>query len=306
VIVDSNAIYAGTIGVDFDNSFLKTFYGCHVLQAATATRFARESNANTFYGCTLRNRSTDPQSGTLVVHNGGHTNTFVGCDIENARALISVDAGEVFFTNCHFEGSAARYAITLSGTGSLHLQDCYNLSQLIGISGGRILRVVGTDFRGVGVSSVGWPFVRFTADVDTELVLQNNNVSDPNGCLFRTAVYFNGKGWTARTASKIKNHIIEYSPIRDDDFGATRTGGYLDMRADVALAPGLIAYKGGSAVTWGSAAPADGYWGLGAICYNTNPKELGTAGSKYTILGWRCIAAGTPGKWKEMRCLTGA
>jgi hypothetical protein len=38
---------------------------------------------------------------------------------------------------------------------------------------------------------------------------------------------------------------------------------------------------------------------------NSNPTELGTAGSKYIILGFICIAAGTPGTWREARVLTG-
>ena len=38
---------------------------------------------------------------------------------------------------------------------------------------------------------------------------------------------------------------------------------------------------------------------------NITPTELGAAGSKYMITGWKCIAAGAPGTWREMRVLTG-
>jgi hypothetical protein len=38
---------------------------------------------------------------------------------------------------------------------------------------------------------------------------------------------------------------------------------------------------------------------------NISPTELGSAGSKYLIVGWVCIGAGTPGTWREMRTLTG-
>jgi hypothetical protein len=38
---------------------------------------------------------------------------------------------------------------------------------------------------------------------------------------------------------------------------------------------------------------------------NNAPAELGTAGSKYVIFGWICVAAGTPGTWKQCRFLTG-
>ena len=39
--------------------------------------------------------------------------------------------------------------------------------------------------------------------------------------------------------------------------------------------------------------------------YNTNVVELGTQGNKYIITGWKCIETGKPGKWVEVRALTG-
>lgn len=44
---------------------------------------------------------------------------------------------------------------------------------------------------------------------------------------------------------------------------------------------------------------------VGDQVMNSNPVELGSAGSKYMIVGWMCIAAGTPGTFREMRVLTG-
>jgi len=55
----------------------------------------------------------------------------------------------------------------------------------------------------------------------------------------------------------------------------------------------------------GTAAPTSGDWIQGDIILNMSPTELGDAGSKYVVLGWVCIASGTPGTWVEMRCLTG-
>lgn len=55
-----------------------------------------------------------------------------------------------------------------------------------------------------------------------------------------------------------------------------------------------------------SAAPTTGAWQRGDQVRNSAPSELGTDGSKYVVLGWICVAAGTPGTWKEMRCLTGS
>lgn len=44
---------------------------------------------------------------------------------------------------------------------------------------------------------------------------------------------------------------------------------------------------------------------IGDVVRNTAPAELGSAGSKYVILGWIAVTAGAPGTWKELRCLTG-
>jgi len=38
---------------------------------------------------------------------------------------------------------------------------------------------------------------------------------------------------------------------------------------------------------------------------NTNATVQGTVGSQYVIRGWICTTAGSPGVWREMRCLTG-
>lgn len=54
-----------------------------------------------------------------------------------------------------------------------------------------------------------------------------------------------------------------------------------------------------------SAAPTTGTWALGDLVYNTSPSEQGTAGGKYVIRGWICVAAGTPGTWVQDRGLTG-
>jgi hypothetical protein len=44
---------------------------------------------------------------------------------------------------------------------------------------------------------------------------------------------------------------------------------------------------------------------LGDFVRNTTPTELGSAGSMYIIEGWVCVAAGTPGTFREKRFLTG-
>ncbi|MBN9093905.1 hypothetical protein [Pandoraea pnomenusa] len=58
-----------------------------------------------------------------------------------------------------------------------------------------------------------------------------------------------------------------------------------------------------------SAPPAVGTttaYAQGDFIKNSAPVELGASGAKYVVTGWICVAAGTPGTWKECRCLTGA
>jgi hypothetical protein len=55
----------------------------------------------------------------------------------------------------------------------------------------------------------------------------------------------------------------------------------------------------------GTAAPTTGTYSQNDKVFNSNQTELGVVTAKYVILGWVCIASGTPGTWREMRTLTG-
>lgn len=54
-----------------------------------------------------------------------------------------------------------------------------------------------------------------------------------------------------------------------------------------------------------TSAPTAGDWTQGDRVTNSAPTELGSAGSKYVVLEWVCVASGSPGTWKECRVLTG-
>ena len=60
-----------------------------------------------------------------------------------------------------------------------------------------------------------------------------------------------------------------------------------------------------SAHTTATAAPTTGTYAQGDKLWNSPPSELGTAGSKYVVIGWVCTVSGTPGTWLQMRTLTG-
>lgn len=53
------------------------------------------------------------------------------------------------------------------------------------------------------------------------------------------------------------------------------------------------------------AAPTNYSWAVGDSVKVRNIAESGNAGSKYMVTGYRCVTAGTPGKWLPERVLTG-
>lgn len=54
-----------------------------------------------------------------------------------------------------------------------------------------------------------------------------------------------------------------------------------------------------------TSAPTTGTFMQGDFVTNSAPAELGTTPNKYVILGWVCVAAGTPGTFVESRSPTG-
>lgn len=54
-----------------------------------------------------------------------------------------------------------------------------------------------------------------------------------------------------------------------------------------------------------TAAPTAGTYNQGDKIWHSAPVEAGSVSSKYVIIGYVCVAAGTPGTWREMRVLTG-
>jgi hypothetical protein len=69
------------------------------------------------------------------------------------------------------------------------------------------------------------------------------------------------------------------------------------------LSSGAI-YQNYNATTSAPSGPTVSH-SVGDFVKNAVPTELGTAGSMYIILGWECIASGTPGTFREARVLTG-
>lgn len=55
-----------------------------------------------------------------------------------------------------------------------------------------------------------------------------------------------------------------------------------------------------------NAVPTTGNYARGDFVRNSEPSELGAAGSKYVIFGWLCTVGGTPGTFVQCRFLTGS
>lgn len=54
-----------------------------------------------------------------------------------------------------------------------------------------------------------------------------------------------------------------------------------------------------------TAIPTVGTYAQGDRIRHAAPVEAGAPGSMYVVIGWVCIAGGSPGTWREMRVLTG-
>jgi len=67
---------------------------------------------------------------------------------------------------------------------------------------------------------------------------------------------------------------------------------------------GRLHYRKSASSAPSASGDSDSY-AVGDFVSNNDPQELGGAGSMYMIIGWKCIADGTPGVWREMRVLTG-
>lgn len=66
------------------------------------------------------------------------------------------------------------------------------------------------------------------------------------------------------------------------------------------------AYQKTNAASTDPATSGDGdAYTVGDFVPNNNITEQGSAGSMYLLIGWYCLADGSPGVWREARVLTG-
>jgi len=102
-------------------------------------------------------------------------------------------------------------------------------------------------------------------------------------------------------------------PHKSDAFGATAANPLNDLASNIYLSATDERLTYHADRRWwkiprsrpGTAPPTSGAWAQGDKIENSQPTELGDAGGKYVIVGWICVAAGSPGTWLPMRMLTG-
>lgn len=96
----------------------------------------------------------------------------------------------------------------------------------------------------------------------------------------------------------------------DPRFPDVKTPNFLtqltELYREIAKQLNLLTEGNISAVTNAAAtAPTAGTYQQGDKIWHSAPIEAGSGGSKYVVIGFVCVAAGTPGTWLPMRTLTG-
>lgn len=139
-----------------------------------------------------------------------------------------------------------------------------------------------------------------------ELTMQNVTDVTINGNYFYSSsskwcIDVTQSGATVDFMTYTNNHFVKASgntnyqyDIRHNNYGGNRV-----LRANL----------GNDATSGRDSAPPVAamalQWYPGEAIENNTAAELGSAGSKYTVGGWVCVAQGAPGTWVQRRMLTG-
>lgn len=213
LLIDSDALPASTVGIELDNAFSNFFYGARVLRVAKQVTFANAANANIFYGGELRSNNTLANGSNPIVHGVScHGNAFIGTVIENQRAPIKMDGGELtLMGRCYLEAFYSPEAIQMNG-GCLTLDGNYLNNVFVFVNGGSVLRYLNNDVDGAS-SNANYPFVQYRADVNTQLELRGNKALQAGAVIYRPREWYNGSAWAYRgIANRIE--FVQMSPVR--------------------------------------------------------------------------------------------
>ncbi|EJS61961.1 hypothetical protein ICU_05129 [Bacillus cereus BAG2X1-1] len=286
--IDALEVFENTVGIELIDTWVNTFNGCEILMMAKGAVFNREANSNRFLGCSIRTDS-EPTSKSicLIEHNDGHSNEFIGGDIERAKTHIKMNGGSLSLKGVYMEVATNPFGIEFNG-GNLSLIGNYCLNEFIAISGGRKLTLIGNTWRGEK-SNTGSPYVRYIADAPTTLYSSGNIMEHSEHVFYRTLQYYENGVW--------KNKTINNDVILDNnyvyDMIVSKRRKYSALKADYLELPPIMKLDNGREVTWGTAPPITGYSNQGAVIRNLYPTEGG-------ILEWVCVTSGAPGTWEPV------
>ena len=201
-----------SVGISLGRTWSNTFFSCKVFRCAKSLEFTdADSNANIFYNCELRSEKDSQNSIVAIHHLNGKNNMFIGGIIENYKECLINDNGDFKLIGVYTEDFKDDRGIILNG-GSLTIDNSL-LKTKIKINGGETLRLINIDGnRGALDTNTNSPLIMFYADVDTEIITENNNF--PNELILcRYGQYFNGSDWITKSKNRDKiksNEIYSY------------------------------------------------------------------------------------------------
>ena len=201
-----------SVGISLGRTWSNTFFSCKVFRCAKSLEFTdADSNANIFYNCELRSEKDSQNSIVAIHHLNGKNNMFIGGIIENYKECLINDNGDFKLIGVYTEDFKDDRGIILNG-GSLTIDNSL-LKTKIKINGGETLRLINIDGnRGALNTNSNSPLIMFYADVDTEIITENNNF--PNELILcRYGQYFDGSDWITKSKNRDKiksNEIYSY------------------------------------------------------------------------------------------------
>ncbi len=235
-------------------------------------------------------------------------NTYVGCHVDGPNGYLFRTAGaqNACMLGCYIEGST-----TITGNSSLIVGGTMRRTG----TGGYISSLNGGVFiNELQVGNTSEDDYAFTFD-------PGNNVGD-GGVLHEGGFTMRSQTGEPMRFGKLPSDGSGGTPNWWGLFGDTFGSPILWSDDDTGSIPGGNAWfqqgfyigTGSGPPTIGNARrmfaqasiPVSGTYVAGDICINLAGGEvLGAEDSEYTLYGWRCTSAGTPGTWVEMRMLTG-
>jgi parallel beta-helix repeat protein len=203
-------------------------------------------------------------------------------------------------------GSAHPWAAATFYTVDEYVTASANIYKCVTTPGGTTSGVAPSHGAGTAVDGgVTWLFMSTAATLDAgEIHLKNNTVllgasgAPQNSMYLYHWVQPLRFGWNNNILPLTKT-IVAANQLMQFNWGNVH-GAFTSSPTYTGEVGGMVGKEISS-----TAAPTTGTWVAGDKTWKRAPVEAGAATAKYVIIGWICVAGGTPGTWLEMRTLTG-